>query len=466
MYRESTEQANAAHRPAVAPTILSVEPNLDVPSILRWLRDSVSWPGGLSPEHARLRRFWAGRNGRISFELEIAFGSGSGRRICTLQGMRGAPPKMKLRPHAPSFDRNGCRGYLASSDALGIWMCSSDRDPYLPAVVGFLDVARLPASLNGTAAADYLGVGDLGARFDVRLSAHRITKRCAMAIERRSPDSMRGTFIKTFRRPVVPGQIAAYRAVAEALCNTSDGTIQTPRVLDCYRVESSGVMITEHVPAPAAELGRSRTDTHSAAHLLASLHAIRTPVSKTHNARNEIDTVHRWLVGLESTGRTEAGRVSGMLDTLRERSETLPPARATVVHRDFHRAQVLRSEGGIWLLDLDTLSQGDQEVDLAAFMAHLLMDATRSGAVESDTIQEMKAFLREYRARGGSIDDQRLKFYLPCALCRLGALHLLRGQSRRVIEALWANAEHLLDLQRKRPVSAGRASAIRARLFD
>ena len=200
-------------------------------------------------------------------------------------------------------------------------------------------------------------------------------------------------------------------------------------------------MITERVSPLVQQLGESQADVRLAARMLAALHAIDVPLKRTHSTQGEVETVDRWLAGLRITGRAESRRLHRLSETIHKRAATLPAARSTLVHRDYHRAQVLRGPDTAWLLDLDTLSIGDQEVDLSTFAAHLAMDSTIAGVQQCDITQRLAFFLEAYLAEGGVFDDERLSFYLLCALSRLGALHLLRGQPPRVIEALWTMAE-------------------------
>lgn len=425
-------------------TVLSVDPYLDIDDLLCWLRDDVNWPDGLVPRRATLRRFWAGRRERISFEITLTLAQAAIQRTCVLQGIRAKFPKGGRRSHAPYFHHDGCRSLCVVNDKLGVWMCSADCDPFLPAVRDLLDADRLPAALHGTDAADWLQLSRPGAELSARVAAHRVAKRGVVCIESRHGDPSRGVFAKVFRRPVQAEQIESYRAVAAHLCHSSEGAFQSPRILDSYTVGSSGVMIAERVEAPAAQLGESQEDIRLAARLLAALHAIDVPLKKAHSTQNEVETVERWLAGLRITGRAESARFRQLSEAILKRAATLPLARSTIVHRDYHRAQVLRGQDTVWLLDLDTLSRGDQEVDLSTFAAHLVLDSTIAGGQHCDVTRLLALFLEAYVAEGGVFDDQRLSFYLLCALSRLGALHLLRGQPPLVIEALWTMAEDVV----------------------
>jgi hypothetical protein len=445
MYLHSDGQGGDSLRSAPSPpSVLSVDPPLDLADVLGWLREEVKWPEGFVPDRATLRRFWSGRAARISFEIMVTQASDPTGPRCVLQGVRGKFPKGRRPFKVPRFCGTACRFLRVSSDRLGIWMCSGDCDPYLPAVRDFLDTDRLPTALKRTAAADWLHLDRGDDRLSARLAAHRVARRAVVCVDSRDGDSSRGVFIKTFCRPVPAEQVGSYQAVAAELCRHSKGAIQTPRILDSYTVGRSGVLISERITPEAVPLGESAEDTRMAARLLAALHAIRIPIEKRHSAQGEVETVQRWLAGLRITGRPESDRLCELSEAINDCAVTLPPACSTVVHRDYHRGQVLRRGDLAWLLDLDTLALGDGEVDLSTFAAHLVMDSTIEGLGRREVMERLTLFLGSYVAGGGTIDDERLGFYMLCALSRLGALHLLRGQPRRVIDALWGLAEEVL----------------------
>src|ERR1043166_5671424 len=54
-----------------------------------------------------------------------------------------------------------------------------------------------------------------------------------------------------------------------------------------------------------------------------------------------------------------------------------------LIHRDFYDSQLLQSDRGWALLDLDTLARGDRELDVANYIAHVIWSEIRGGPARS-----------------------------------------------------------------------------------
>ncbi|MCH7491899.1 MAG: hypothetical protein IID05_14545 [Gemmatimonadetes bacterium] len=98
---------------------------------------------------------------------------------------------------------------------------------------------------------------------------------------------------------------------------------------------------------------------------------------------------------------------------------------------------MLRDGDRIWLLDFDTLARGHAEVDLATFIAHIVLDGLSADLSIGEIDQLTGTVLSEYESSGGRVDRNRFRFYLPSAMARLGAIHLARGMKPEIVAHFW-----------------------------
>lgn len=155
---------------------------------------------------------------------------------------------------------------------------------------------------------------------------------------------------------------------------------------------------------PGAETGRTIADELAAAFARARTH------------RPELITI------LEAAA-------SGVPELL---EQGLPPTRdggrlKWAIHGDFHPAQVLigpkRQDGGFFtVLDWDCLRLGEPEQDLANFVAHLDLEATRGTLSKAEGTVLAESFLAGYAAVRAT-DPERIAAHRRATLIRLAALH-------------------------------------------
>jgi hypothetical protein len=273
--------------------------------------------------------------------------------------------------------------------------------------------------------------------------AYRTGKRAVLRIRSAERRHRRGIIVKVFRRSPTADHVNALVQLGEEVSRSSDGLVCLPPVLDVDT--DKGLMLFAEVPRRTE---RNRLDMNrlvEAARTLAVLHQIKTVrPARTHSVHDEWETVARWVHGLAFIGgEGRARRFASRVQRLAELIPTVDPPIDTLVHRDFHCAQLLRDGRSIWLVDFDTLCRGHGEVDLGTFVAHLFLDHFRSGGSEADGLRRASDFLGTYVSRGGRVHPTSLRFYLSSALLRVGALHWARGLSAMVVDRLWTLAESL-----------------------
>ncbi len=226
-------------------------------------------------------------------------------------------------------------------------------------------------------------------------------------------------------------------------------------------VRAAGTGIS--VPPPVAILSRFRAVAYEAAEGLPLLTLIRarrdpTPDNWPSHLGRATAALHRALAesplpfapGAE-TGRTIAEELAAAFarvrthrpelierfeaaasDVLADLERGMPATRVDrglkwAIHGDFHPAQVLigpeREDGGVFtVLDWDCLRLGEPEQDLANFVAHLDLEATRGALPKTDGTVLGESFLAGYAAVRAT-DSERIAAHRRATLIRLAALH-------------------------------------------
>lgn len=404
-----------------------------------WLQREVEWADGAHLQDVRLNRLWVGRRGRLSFELALDLKLGDANQTCLLQG--GAPVNAPSQVHTRGrISRHGLKGLRLTSGELGLWFCTPDRDRRLPAVRALLSDRRAGSLLAATPAGPFLHLERDDEKIHCQIAAYRAGKRCSLHVWRKDSVGSGGLFVKVFRRVPASEQVEAWRRLPAQLDDLSNGRVRSPAVIDFCR--TNRMLISEGVTEEARPLGTDSESNSAAAHALAVLHELPVETAhKTHTPRDEFQTMCRWVRTLRSLGLDRYQRLRNLAVGLSGQVVSVHEPGSTLIHRDFFASQLLRDGDTLWILDFDTLCQGHPEVDVATFVAHLLLDGLIAKEAKPDCARKAAEFVGAYLENGGSTAKARLRFYLPCALARLGAIHLARGVSAGVVDELWTLAE-------------------------
>lgn len=427
----------------------SVHPIFELNRIQSWLERDINWSDGLSLQSIGLNRLWVGRHARLSFELVLQLLCDGQPQTLMLQG--GDRAKDWLRDGTTSrahthgrLSTNGLAGLRIVSDELSIWCSTPDRDRKLRVVRELLDDRNASSLLAETAAAPVLGLGRKHARVRCRVTSYRAGKRCAM-LARSAGSCVSGrVFVKVFRRAPSAEQLKSNMLLASYLTERSGGLFRMPAYIDsCI---NKRLLISEALPEKSRPLEHIPEDIASAGALLAALHDAPIELTcKIHSPIDEFQTVCKWVRTLQVLRKPSYLRLRKLVVELSDRIATCHTPAPVLLHRDYFASQLMRSGATVWLLDLDTLSQGHPEVDVATFVAHIFLDGLLAGSTTLEVVDSGAGFVDCYRRAGGRVSNGRLQFYLPCALARLGAIHLARGVSAPVVEELWELARGHLD---------------------
>ncbi len=412
---------------------------LDTGDIESWLRAEVTWPEGVSMHGLRVSRLWPNKHGAVTFELAVDLQVLQEMTTHVIQGGVLGRIKCSSPNREASLDSGWIMNLSLSNTELGISLLSPDRDPRLSLIHAGDHDSALPELLRGTKAAEFLGLADDGHDLHQRLVAYRIAKRCVFRLTNQAREGTRSAFLKSFRRMPTEELLQNYRSLGSYLQDRSGGTILAPALLD--HLPDARVLIFEGADASARHLTTHADDLSLAARVLALIHASQMASSRSHSAEEELEIARRWLPILEGSDRQHHERLLALVQQLTELHEGMTSRACCLLHRDFYRAQVLRQDDKTWIVDLDTMSVGHPEVDIATFSAHLLLDAIVGGSTDDAAHALVRTFVEAYKNHGGRPSRDQLRFYITSATARLAAIHATRGLDRQRVARLWRMAE-------------------------
>lgn len=184
----------------------------------------------------------------------------------------------------------------------------------------------------------------------------------------------------------------------------------------------------------------SLTPTHLAAtaRAAARLHATTLPIARRHDWHDEL-AVARGAVERSSLDAAVRAHAAGVAAQLSRAAVDRQPAHVAV-HRDFYDKQVLVTPGGVTLIDFDTASTSYRELDVANFVAHLMLRA-RQGYVDADRAgAQARTFVAGYLEHA-PLDLTRYRLTLATTWLRLAAVYAMRPLWRQLAPALVDLAE-------------------------
>ena len=149
--------------------------------------------------------------------------------------------------------------------------------------------------------------------------------------------------------------------------------------------------------------------------------------ARVHSAREEVAVLNRALVRASGADRLSADLRLRHAELHTRICEALMTAGADerrspgILHRDLYPDQVLACGDGFGLVDLDEVAQGEAEIDVGNFIAHLLLRDLQLMATLGPALEQARAFCSGY-ARARELSAVRLRTYTAGALLRLASL--------------------------------------------
>lgn len=115
------------------------------------------------------------------------------------------------------------------------------------------------------------------------------------------------------------------------------------------------------------------------------------------------------------------------------------------VHRDFYHDQVLIHGDRLAVLDLDDAAMSEPAVDVANFVAHLMLLSVQHDRGCEGLQPAIDAFLARSHALDPGLDRELVTFLTATSLVRLAGIHVNRRQGQRMArELLLAAAARLM----------------------
>jgi hypothetical protein len=257
--------------------------------------------------------------------------------------------------------------YDGDADALLTWL---PLDPRLPALAASpLELARM---------LEELGLDAAPKPAEPRLLSYKPGRRAVLRLD--------GHLLKIY------GSARQFAAAAAGLrAGSALSGIATPRfeaIIAPSRLTAQAAV--EGAPVPSLEAARE------AGALARSLQRAEVPGLAPAGREAQLEAVRRKAVLIGAVVPALAARVG----TLARRLTGSTPRHGRLVpaHGDFHAGQLLRVEGSLHLLDLDSICLGTPALDLAEYAA----EATGAGLETG--MAALEALLEGYGARPGGLD--------------------------------------------------------------
>lgn len=279
------------------------------------------------------------------------------------------------------------------------------------------------------ALAERLAAGD-------RLVVHRPGRRAVL--RGTAPDA---PFVKVTRAGRASDAVARHRTVQHILAGTAhvpDVVWHTPDAFALAPVP--GPTLLELGADPDCSGARLAEAWHALGTALARLHATETaPVlTAQHLPADEAATTRRWLEAAIRWRLLPAVEDSVLDAALAPLTSALPePPR--LVHRDLHEGQVLATDGGISLIDLDTAAWAEPAIDVANVLVHLGLRVRQGLLSESRRQAAQEAFLSGLTPAPSTL--RRFDAYATAARLRLCGVYALRPRWRALAADLLVRAQ-------------------------
>jgi aminoglycoside phosphotransferase (APT) family kinase protein len=245
--------------------------------------------------------------------------------------------------------------------------------------------------------------------------------------ERRAVIRLGGEAGVRYAKVVRPSRVADLATVMRTLHTLAGDDFATPAPLAID--EADGVIVLSALAGASLYdlLGSDRMvqAASGAGKVLHRLHQLPPPaVAGTHTAVDEVNVLNRWLDRLaivapalfQRAGEKRAAVFAGLA------SGSSP---AVLLHRDFYDKQIFFApDGGLGLLDFDTLAIGEAALDLANALVHWELRSLQGACTQDQARAAAAAFCASYPI--DRIPTQRLQAYADATRLRLTCVYACR----------------------------------------
>ncbi|MCH7871527.1 MAG: hypothetical protein IID33_07485 [Planctomycetes bacterium] len=411
---------------------------LDDERMLEAFQAGLELPAGWRIERVGVTRLFPNKRRRFTIEYRLGLtGDDGGKRDVHLQGRwsrSGGRRAFARTSEPPRLSGSGLLGVGLELPALSLTVCSPDLDRKLPCLADALHPPMLALRLSGTQAAQRLGID--GGLDSVRceLARYRSGKRCTLRYCGKET-----LYAKMFHDQRGRALARLHDQAARHFASSGSGTL-VPGCVDY--VGNMNMVVLEGMEQRGAP---DFVSDLTAAQVLADLHRAPLTVDAAHHPRDELAVARRWLDTFDFLDSHDTRAFRETFERLAAEWQNAEAAGSALLHRDYHAAQLIPRRSGAALVDLDTLSRGDAETDIATYLSHLLLEALSGGGGGAAFAQRARVFTCEYVKSGGEINDTRLRRYAVSAMLRRGAIQLFRQPRETATDPLWRAAKHILE---------------------
>jgi ABC-type multidrug transport system fused ATPase/permease subunit len=195
-------------------------------------------------------------------------------------------------------------------------------------------------------------------------------------------------------------QLLAYKPRRRAVIGVNGHVLKLYADQHDFQASAAALLLGPRLPVPTPDPVGIAPDLRLTAQGRIDGRAVEDPASVAREAGALAAVLHRApapafarqldpLTAAGATARTVAAlapQLANRLDRLMSRlDDTAPPTVAGLSHGDFHSHQLLITDHGLTLLDLDNLTVGSPSIDLATYAAHV-MDGTEAGSEQAHRV--------------------------------------------------------------------------------
>lgn len=178
---------------------------------------------------------------------------------------------------------------------------------------------------------------------------------------------------------------------------------------------------------------------------LGELHQSPVDWSRIHDRRREVATLRSWIKAVATADVVRGGHLYRILQHLVEWEPEV--GRFVPSHRDFFDKQLLIDDHEGGLLDLETASRAEAELDVANFLAHLELRLLQGYQLDIGDLSER--FVESYGGRGRGLSRDRLRWYRASTMLRLACVYFFRTGSLELSSRLQLIAQRIVGEIRK-----------------
>jgi hypothetical protein len=257
-----------------------------------------------------------------------------------------------------------------------------------------------------------------------------------------STDGVITVYGKCFPNGVDDQIVEVSEALEEAVTGDQPAALRFPRIVG--RVARWNMLLWKGSPGIAVHdlLGTEGAEeaVEIAGQCLGELHRSSIDWPRVHDRRRELETLRSWIKAVATADVVQGGRIYRALQRLMEwepdEGELVPS------HRDFYDKQLLIDGRHGSLIDLETASRAEPELDVANFLAHLELRTFQGRELGGRGLLEK--FTDSYAAHRAELSEERLLWYRASTFLRLACVYFFRTESHELADRLLAEAREAL----------------------